>query len=118
VARTKRARRPRGTRPEAQGTRASAGPARAPAEAEVRELEALTATHWFDSGDAGEPYTATVRFRGTRIGGGRRPAAHDDEAELNRGLVAMISRDRACGVSGIEERLPTPQQVLTRRRLA
>jgi len=77
VARTKRARRPRGTRPEAQGTRASAGPARAPAEAEVRELEALTATHWFDSGDAGEPYTATVRFRGTRIGGGRRPAAHD-----------------------------------------
>lgn len=31
------------------------------------ETEALTVTHWFDSGDGAAPYAATVRFRGTRL---------------------------------------------------
>ncbi|MDQ3691537.1 MAG: hypothetical protein M3406_16200, partial [Chloroflexota bacterium] len=32
------------------------------------EPEALSVTHWFDSGTEGEPFTATVRFSGRRVG--------------------------------------------------
>jgi len=39
-----------------------------PTSAEAVEPEALVATWCFDSGEAGEPYTATVRFIGRRIG--------------------------------------------------
>jgi len=36
--------------------------------ADAVEPEALVATWWFDSGETGEPYAATVRFVGRRIG--------------------------------------------------
>lgn len=45
---------------------APGGPA-APATAAV-EAEALVVSHWFDSGDEGEPYSATVRVTGRRVG--------------------------------------------------
>ncbi len=32
------------------------------------EPEALVVTHWFDSGEDGEPYSATVRLTGRRVG--------------------------------------------------
>ncbi len=53
------------------------------------EPEALTVTHWFDPGDEGEPYEATVRFRGhpTALGG---PSAGRDafvQDEAIRGIV-------------------------------
>ncbi len=35
---------------------------------EAVEPEALVVTHWFDSGEAGEPYSATVRLAGRREG--------------------------------------------------
>lgn len=34
-------------------------------------------THWFDSGESGDPYTATIRFRGTRLGGRGKPGPGD-----------------------------------------
>lgn len=47
----------------------AAGPAaRQPAGAMSSEGEALSVTHWFDSGAEGEPYAATVRFSGQRDG--------------------------------------------------
>lgn len=36
--------------------------------AEAVEPEALVVTYWFDPGDDGEPYDATVRFTGRRMG--------------------------------------------------
>lgn len=41
------------------------------------EPEALSVTHWFESGTDGEPYSVTVRFSGRRVGTGARPAPHD-----------------------------------------
>ena len=41
------------------------------------EPEALTVTHWFDSGDDGQPYAATVRFSGQRVGVRGKPTARD-----------------------------------------
>jgi len=32
------------------------------------EPEALAFTHWFDSGEEGKPYSATIRFTGRRVG--------------------------------------------------
>lgn len=51
---------------------------------ESAEPQALTVTHWFDSGDEGEPYAATVRFRGRLVapGGpssGRDAFVHDEQ---------------------------------------
>lgn len=53
------------------------------------EPEALTATHWFDSGDGGQPYAATVRFSGQRIGVRGKPTARDAfiKDELIQGIV-------------------------------
>jgi phosphatidylglycerol:prolipoprotein diacylglycerol transferase len=53
------------------------------------EPEALTITHWFASGDEGEPYAATVRFRGRRIGLVGPSAGRDAfvQDELIRGIV-------------------------------
>lgn len=45
--------------------------------AEPVEPEALVVTHWFESGEAGEPYTATVRLRGERVGVVGKPTAAD-----------------------------------------
>ena len=41
------------------------------------EPQALVASHWFDSGDTGEPYAASVRFIGKRAGIHGRPGIHD-----------------------------------------
>lgn len=53
------------------------------------ELEALSVTHSFDSGTDGEPYTATVRFSGTRSGVRGRPGARDSftQEETIKGVV-------------------------------
>ena len=53
---------------------------------EAIEPEALVATHWFDSGDEGEPYSARVRLRGRRVGirGNPKPGdtfLHDEAIE-------------------------------------
>ena len=47
-----------------------ASPRSSPAtqESEAVEPEALVVTHWFESGDEGEPYDATVRLTGRRVG--------------------------------------------------
>ncbi len=37
----------------------------------------MAVTHWFDSGDEGQPYAATVRFSGQRIGVRGRPQPQD-----------------------------------------
>ena len=48
------------------------------------EAVALSVTHWFESGPAGAPYEAKVRFSGRRIGGApkrdRRDSFIKDEA--------------------------------------
>jgi len=41
------------------------------------ELEALVVSHYFDSGAAGEPYSATVRLTGRRVGINRLPGPRD-----------------------------------------
>ncbi len=46
-------------------------------EAEVVEPEALVVTHSFDPGEDGEPYSATVRLTGQRVGVVGRPTARD-----------------------------------------
>ncbi len=45
------------------------------------EPEALAATHWFDSGRDGEPYSATVRFTGRRVGVQGKPRPADSFAK-------------------------------------
>ncbi len=64
----------RGTRAKPSGggvlpAGASETPTGEPAESsEPVEPEALVVSHWFDPGDEGEPYVATVRVSGRRIG--------------------------------------------------
>jgi phosphatidylglycerol:prolipoprotein diacylglycerol transferase len=41
------------------------------------EAEALVVTHWFDPGKDGEPYSATIRLTGQRVGVQGRPTARD-----------------------------------------
>lgn len=41
------------------------------------ETEALSVTHWFDSEPDGEPYAATIRFTGHRIGVRGKPGPRD-----------------------------------------
>jgi phosphatidylglycerol:prolipoprotein diacylglycerol transferase len=57
--------------------------------AEAVEPEALVATYWFDSGDGGEPYDATVRLSGRRVGIRGTPRAGDSftKDEKIEGLV-------------------------------
>jgi phosphatidylglycerol:prolipoprotein diacylglycerol transferase len=51
-------------------------PAKPAAAAQAVEPEALVATAWFDSGEEGEPYTATIRFTGRRVGSGDSRTPH------------------------------------------
>ena len=44
---------------------------------EAAEPEAIVVTHWFESGDDGEPYDATVRLTGRRAGVRGMPRAND-----------------------------------------
>lgn len=58
--------------------RASELPAGAPSKpADAVEPQALVVSHWFDSGEDGEPYSATVRLRGRRVGINRLPGPQD-----------------------------------------
>ncbi len=41
------------------------------------EAQALSVTHWFDSGKDGEPYSATVRFTGRRMAVGGKPQSRE-----------------------------------------
>ncbi len=45
--------------------------------ADTDEPEALVITRWFDAGDDGEPYSATVRFTGHRAGVQGKPTQRD-----------------------------------------
>ncbi len=69
---------------------ANGQPTREQAEsADAAEAEALVATHWFDSGEEGEPYAATVRFTGRRVGtrGNPRPRDTFEQEETIEGIV-------------------------------
>lgn len=55
---------------------------------EAVEPEALVVTHCFDSGEDGEPYSATVRLNGRRVGLNRLPGPHD----------AFVQNDRVDGI--------------------
>ena len=54
--------RPNETRANARPSGAQTGPL------DAVEPEALVVSHWFDPGLDGEPYAATVRLRGRRVG--------------------------------------------------
>lgn len=63
------------TRPKAVATSGSilvptgsSGPPAATDPPETDELQALVISHWFDSGADGEPYSATIRLTGRRVG--------------------------------------------------
>lgn len=48
------------------------------------ELEALAVSHCFDPGEEGEPYSATVRLTGRRVGINRLPGPRDTFAQEDR----------------------------------
>ncbi|MGH2603225.1 MAG: hypothetical protein ACRDJ9_28060, partial [Dehalococcoidia bacterium] len=58
------------------------------------EVEALSVTHWFDSGTAGVPYTATVRYTGRSVGARGKPTARDvfTKEETIKGIVPGSGR--------------------------
>ena len=45
--------------------------------AQPQEPQALMVTYRLDPGDDGDPYTATIRVRGQRLGAGIRPTSRD-----------------------------------------
>lgn len=53
------------------------------------EPEALSVTHWFESGTEGDPFTATIRFSGRRVGIQGKPAPADtfEKEEAVGGVV-------------------------------
>ena len=55
--------------------------AQRPLAAQATESEALSVTHWFDAKNEGEPYSATVRFSGHRIGISGKPTPRDTFAK-------------------------------------
>lgn len=69
-----------GRRRAAKGARSQARKPAAPAHetaAEDVEPQALVATCWFDAAEGTEPYAATVRFTGRRVGTPGRPGSRD-----------------------------------------
>lgn len=86
-------RRTRGVRAAAGSPRTAVTRSVAPAPAQpagsARDLEALAVSHWFDSGEDGDPYTATVRFRGQRLDVRGKPGPTDAfvRDEQIRGVV-------------------------------
>lgn len=56
--------------------------------------QALVVTHWFDSGTDGEPYSATVRLNGRRVGIRGAPKARDtfDQDEVVEGILPGTGR--------------------------
>lgn len=86
-------RRTRGVRAAAGSPRTAATRSVAPAPGQpagsAQDLEALAVSHWFDSGEDGDPYTATVRFRGQRLDVRGKPGPTDAfvRDEQIRGVV-------------------------------
>ena len=75
----------RSTGPRSRGTAATAtGTA-----SSAVEPEALVVTHQFDAGEDGEPYAATIRLTGTRIGirGGPKPGDTFSREDTFEGIV-------------------------------
>jgi phosphatidylglycerol:prolipoprotein diacylglycerol transferase len=69
---------------------ANGRPVKAPTSASSGvDPEALVVTHWFDSGEGGEPYAATIRLRGQRVGVHGLPRASDTfvKEEAVEGIV-------------------------------
>lgn len=58
--------------PTAERSERTPGP-----DAESGDPQALVVTHRLDPGEMGDPYTATIRIRGTRSGAGLRPTPRD-----------------------------------------
>jgi len=56
-------------------------PGQGAASSTAAELEALVVSHWFDSGESGEPYSATIRLNGRRVGLHGQPRASDAFAQ-------------------------------------
>ena len=58
------------------------------------EPQALVVTHWFDSGTDGEPYSATVRLNGRRVGIRGAPKTRDtfDQDEIVEGILPGTGR--------------------------
>lgn len=83
--------------PQAAGAAAGDGRAAsggAPASG-AAEPEALVASTWFDSGDGDEPYSATVRFSGQKLGADGRPGKDRDtfvQDEVVEGVVPGTGR--------------------------
>ena len=57
--------------------RAAGRPAPTPKPPQPDDPQALVVSYTVDPGEAGDPYTATIRVRGKRIGAGSRPTARD-----------------------------------------
>ena len=65
-----------GSNTQRLGTNPHPASERTAADAAV-ETEALSVTHWFDAEPEGEPYMATIRLTGRRIGVDGKPGRHD-----------------------------------------
>jgi phosphatidylglycerol:prolipoprotein diacylglycerol transferase len=97
-----RSRRSPGSVPVATGGPAGAGAPEAARHSDVPRVvdpEALVVSHCFESGDGGEPYSATVRLTGRRVGIARPPGPRDAFEKEDRvdgivpgsGLVSITS---------------------------
>ena len=75
--RTTRITRAAGIGRSALGRASGASTGQATEAATAVEAEALSVTHWFESGTEGNPFTATVRFSGRRVGIQGKPAPAD-----------------------------------------
>jgi phosphatidylglycerol:prolipoprotein diacylglycerol transferase len=98
MARTRKARRrpgraATGSQPRPAGTGAPLAAGQASGGGAV-ESEALSVTHWFDARSDGEPYSATVRFSGRRIGIRGKPTVRDtfEKEEVIEGIVPGSGR--------------------------
>ena len=98
------------------GLRSAAEPRARP---EVIEPEALVVSHWFDSGDDGDPYSAKIRLAGHRAGTRGRPRPQDTFAheETIDGIVPGSGRvSISSWVYGLEPGEWTVAAELTRPR--
>ncbi len=80
----------------AQAPRSTERPGASPSSGvpEDDERQALVVTHWFDSGTDGEPFSATVRLNGRRVGIRGAPKARDtfDQDEVVEGILPGTGR--------------------------
>lgn len=119
-ARSRRASRQRA--PEPERVVEDRRPATEPQESsEAVEPEALVVSHWFDSGEDGEPYSAQIRLTGHRAGTRGRPGPQDTFAheETIDGIVPGSGRvSISSWVCGLEPGDWTVAAELTRPRIS